>query len=240
MNRLGLDLPELSVLAAEPARLDGLELRYVMTHLIASEVADSPTNAAQHARFAEACAALPPAPRCFANSSGLFLGPDFVSDLARPGAALYGLNPTPGRPNPMRLPMRLVARILQLRTIGLGEGVGYNSVWRAGRASRIATLGIGYADGWRRRFAGQKVMAWATAPHARGESLDERPIPLVGRVSMDLTTCDVTDHPALRAGDWLELMGPRQTPDALGAMAGTIGYEILTGLGPRIQRVYTP
>lgn len=236
MNRLGLDLPELSVLAAEPARLAGLDLRYVMTHLVAAEVADSPSNGAQQARFAEACAALPDAPRCLANSSGIFLGPDFASDLARPGAALFGINPTPGRTSPMRLPMRLLAQILQVRTIGIGEGVGYNSVWRAGRASRIATLGIGYADGWRRRFAGQKVMAWA----GPGRGFDERPIPLVGRVSMDLTTCDVTDHPELRPGHWLELMGPRQTPDALGAMAGTIGYEILTGLGPRIQRVYAP
>lgn len=234
MNRLGLDLPELAVLTAEPARLGGLDVRYVMTHLTSSEDPDAPSNAEQLARFTEACAALPEAPRCFANSSGIFLGPDFASDLARPGAALYGLNPTPKRSNPMRLPMRLLAQVLQIRTIGLGEGVGYNGVWRAGRASRIATLGIGYADGWRRAFAGHRVMAWAT-----GRGFDDRPIPLVGRVSMDLTTADVTDHPDLHPGDWLELMGPRQTPDTLGKAAGTIGYEILTGLGPRILRVYT-
>jgi len=233
MNRLGLDAAGLSVLAADPGRLDGLELRYVLTHLVASELPDDPANAAQLARFAAACAVLPPAPRSLSNSSALFLDARFASDLARPGAALYGINPTPGRPNPMRVPVRLRVRVLQVRDLAAGEGVGYNATWRAPRPSRIATLGIGYADGWRRALSGR-------APPARpvGADFDGTPIPLVGRVSMDLTTCDVTDHPAIRAGDWLELIGPHCPPDAVAAAAGSNAYEILTGLGPRITRAY--
>jgi alanine racemase len=177
---------------------------------------------------------LPPAPRSLSNSSGLFLDARFVSDLARPGAALYGINPTPGSPNPMRVPVRLHARILQVRDLEAGESVGYNATWRAARRCRIATLGIGYADGWRRALSGR------APPARRAEAdFDGPPIPLVGRISMDLTTCDVTDHPAIGAGDWLELMGPNSSPDALAEAAGTNAYEILTGLGSRIVRAYT-
>ncbi len=234
MHRLGLDAAGLSVLAADPHRLDGLELRYILSHLLASERPDDPANAGQLNRFAAACAALPPAPRSLANSSGLFLGPRFASDLARPGAALYGINPTPGRANPMRLPARLHARILQVRDIAIGESVGYNGIWRALRPTRIATLGIGYADGWRRALSTGAPPVWPASP-----DFDGPPVALVGRVSMDLTTSDITDHPALAAGDWLELLGPRCPPEDLAAACGTNAYEILTGLSPRIARTYS-
>jgi alanine racemase len=233
MNRLGLDAAGLAALAAAPERLDGVSLRYVLTHLVASEQPDEPVNAAQAGRFAAACAILPPAPRSVANSSGLFLDSRFASELARPGAALYGINPTPDRPNPMRLPVRLLARILQVRDIEAGASVGYNATWRAKRPTRIATLGIGYADGWKRTLSDRAPPAWPASP-----DFDGPPVPLVGRVSMDLTTCDVTDHPALAAGDWLELIGPRCPPEALAAAAGTNAYEILTSLAPRIARTY--
>ncbi len=234
MNRLGLDPAGLSVLAADPHRLDGLDVRYILSHLLASERPDDPANAAQLQRFAAACAVLPPAPRSLANSSGLFLDTRFASDLARPGAALYGLNPTPGGANPMRVAARLHARILQVRGIADGESVGYNAIWRAPRPTRIATLGIGYADGWRRALSSGAPPVWPAAP-----DFDGPPVALVGRVSMDLTTCDITDHPALAAGDWLELLGPRCPPEAVAAAAGTNAYEILTGLSPRIARTYS-
>ncbi|WP_239002773.1 alanine racemase [Rhodovastum atsumiense] len=231
MNRLGLDAAGLAALADAPERLAGLSIRYVMTHLVAAELPDDPANAEQRRRFAAACAVLPPAPRSFANSSGIFLGAGFASDLARPGAALYGINPTPGRPNPMRVPLRLRARVLQVRDIAAGESVGYNATWRAPRPSRIATLGIGYADGWPRPASGR------TRALLTGGGFDGTPVPLVGRVSMDLTTCDVTDAPPVVPGDWLELMGPTITPDDIADAAGTNAYEILTGLGPRIARI---
>jgi alanine racemase len=228
MNRLGLRAGEVAALAAEPGRLDGIDLRYVMTHLVASEVPEDPANALQRQRFAEACAVLPPAPRSFANSSGIFLGAAFGSDLARPGAALYGINPTPGQPNPMRQVVRLQARVLAVREVGVGESVGYNATWRAARPSRIATVGVGYADGWLRSQSN------------RGHVLfDGACLPLVGRVSMDLITIDATDAPALREGGWVDLIGPGRAPDDVAEAAQTNGYEILTSLGRRYARTWT-
>ncbi len=230
MARLGLDAAELDRLQQAPEWLRPLDLRFVMTHLVAAESADDPLNALQRQRFIAACARLPPAPRSLANSSGVFLGPAFASDLARTGAALYGINPVPhaapGGINPMRLACRLSARVLQVRTVPAGSPVGYNATWRAARPSRIATLGIGYADGWPFRLAGL------------GQAFfDETPVPLVGRVSMDLTTCDITDHPGVGPGDWLELIGPHAPPERIAAELGTSPYEVLTGLGPRIARL---
>ena len=229
MARLGLSPSELSILASEPARLAGIEIRYVMTHLVSSEVADDPLNQAQRKRFDAACAVLPRAPRSFANSSGIFLGQAFGSDLARPGAALYGINPTPGAPNPMRQAAQLSVQVLAVREIKPGETVGYNATWTAQRRSRIATAAIGYADGWHRSLSN------------RGRAFfDGRPVPLVGRVSMDLATFDVTDEPAILPGATLLLLGPEQTADDVAAEAGTNGYEVLTSLGRRFRRVYRP
>ena len=228
MARLGLDRHELATLQQDHARLDGIDLLYIMTHLVSSEIADDPLNEQQRARFAAACAALPPARRSLANSSGIFLGDGWASDLARPGAALYGINPTPGAANPMRQPVRLTTRVLQVREVSAGESVGYNAAWRAARPSRIATAALGYADGWHRSIAGRGGMAF----------FDGRPVPLVGRVSMDLTTFDVTDHPSIGPGAWLEMIGPACTPDDVATAAGTNGYEVLTSLGRRFHRVY--
>lgn len=227
MARLGLDRHELAILQRDHARLDGIDLRYIMTHLVSAELAADPLNAQQRARFHAACADLPPAPRSLANSSGIFLGDGWASDLARPGAALYGINPTPGAANPMRQPVRLAARVLQVRDVAPGESVGYNATWRAARPSRIATAALGYADGWHRSLSGRGTAYF-----------DGRPVPLVGRVSMDLTTFDVTDHPTVAPGTWLEVIGPACTPDDVAAAAGTNGYEVLTSLGRRFHRVY--
>jgi alanine racemase len=229
MARLGLGKRELEVVQQNHARLEGLTLSYVMTHLVASEVRDDPLNELQVRRFAAACAGLPPAPRSLANSSGIFLGPRWASDLARPGAALYGINPLPDGPNPMRLPIRLRARVLAVREVKAGDSVGYNATWRAKRRSRIATAGIGYADGLHRSLSG----------HGRA-FFDGTPVPLVGRVSMDLTTFDVTKVPGVVPGAWLDLIGPAQSPDDLAGAAGTNGYEVLTSLGRRFHRVYQP
>ena len=228
MARLGLDRRELATLQQDHARLDGIDLLYVMTHLVSSEIPGDPLNERQRARFSAACAGLPPAPRSVANSSGIFLGDGWASDLARPGAALYGINPTPGAANPMRQAVRLTTRVLQVREVSPGESVGYNAAWRAARPSRIATAALGYADGWHRSIAGRGGMAF----------FDGRPVPLVGRVSMDLTTFDVTDHPSIGPGAWLDMIGHHCTPDDVATAAGTNGYEVLTSLGRRFHRVY--
>lgn len=229
MSRLGLSPAELTVLAQEQARLDRLSIRYVMTHLVSSETPADPINPLQHQRFAAARAKLPPAPSSLANSSGIFLGADFGSDLARPGAALYGINPTPGQPNPMRPVVRLSVRVLAVRDIPAGTTVGYNATWTAARPSRIATAALGYADGFHRSLSGRAMACF-----------DGTPVPLVGRVSMDLTTFDVTDHPTVQPNCWLEVLGPHLTPDDLAEAAGTNGYEVLTSLGRRFHRVYRP
>ena len=132
MSRLGLDAAGLAALQDDPSPLDGIALTYVMTHLVSSELPDDPMNALQLTRFAAACAVLPSAPRSLANSSGIFLGAAWASDLARPGAALYGINPQPGQPNPMRPAVRLRARVLSLRDIPAGTGVGYNAARHRG------------------------------------------------------------------------------------------------------------
>ncbi len=228
MARLGLDEGELARLSADHGLLAGLDLLYVMTHLACADEPAHPMNAAQAARFRAACAGLPAARRSFANSSGMFLGPDFASDLARPGCALYGINPTPEKPNPMRQVMRLDAPVLQLRQIPAGATVGYGASWTAARPSRIATVAAGYADGYLRSLSGRAVAEF------RG-----RPVPLVARVSMDLTTFDVTDLPEVAPGDRLTLIGGGAcAPDDVAARAGTIGYEILTSLGARYARDY--
>ncbi len=227
MSRLGLSGADVATLASAKSLLRRLSIRYLMTHLVSSELPDDPLNRVQLARFAACCEKLPPAPRSIANSSGIFLGPAFVSDLARPGAALFGINPTPAGKNPMRPVVRLQAKVLQVREIGGGETVGYNATWRAARPSRIATVGLGYADGWRRTLSNRG--------HA---GFDGRRVPLVGRVSMDLTTFDVTDAPEIREGAWLDMIGPDRPVDDVAAEAGTNGYEILTSLGPRIRRVH--
>ncbi len=228
MNRLGLSPDEVRTLAAQSARLGGIAVDYVMTHLVSAESPQDEINERQRRLFERACGCLPPAKRSLANSSGLFLGPAFASDLARPGGALYGVNPTPGRPNPMRPTVRLTARILQVRTVCPGEAVGYNGLWRAGRESRIATVSVGYADGFFRCLGNRAVAHF-----------DDTPVPLVGRVSMDLTTFDVTDAPAARAGSLLELIG-RNSVDDMARRAGTNGYEVLTNLGRRYARTYRP
>src|SRR5208283_3340398 len=197
------------------------------SHLVGSEVRGDPLNRLQRTRLAAACAMLPAAACSLANSSGIFLGAGFGSDLARAGAALYGVNPTPGQPNPMRGVVRLSVRVLAVRDIPAGACVGYNATWVAARPSRVATAALGYADGFHRSLSG------------RGSAcFDGTPVPLVGRVSMDLTTFDVTDHPAVHPGCWLEVVGPHLSVDDVAAAAGTNGYEVLTSLGRRFHRVY--
>lgn len=229
MNRLGFGEADLAALDDDATALEGIDLRFVMTHFVSSELPDDPLNAAQVARFAAARARFPAIPASLANSSGLFLGPLGASGLARPGAALYGINPMPGMPNPMRCAVALDAPVLQLREVRPGESVGYNATWRALRPSRIATVAAGYADGYLRALSGRGVA------FVRG-----RPVPLAGRVSMDLLTFDVTDVPDAAPGMTLRLIGPELPPDAVAERAGTNGYEILTALGQRYARRHGP
>lgn len=227
MSRLGLPAAELARIAENPARLDGISLRLVMSHLGCADTQGHPVNRRQLAAFEAARRVLPAAPASLANSSGIFLGADYHFDLARPGAALYGIAPVAGAENPMLPAVRLMARVIQTREIGAGDAVGYGASWTAEGPRRIATVAVGYADGYL-RCLGNRATAFAGAT----------PLPLVGVVSMDTATFDVTGAPEVREGGWIELLGPNQSLDALAAEAGTIGYEILTSLGGRYARVY--
>lgn len=229
MNRLGLPPAEAEALAAEPERLAGLEPVLVMSHLACAEEPDNPMNRAQLDLFQALRRGLPAAPASLANSSGVFLGPDFHFDLARPGVALYGVNPTPGSPNPMAQVVRLQARILQVREIDAPMSVGYGAAFRAAGPARIATVATGYADGYLRSLSD------------RGSAfVDGLAAPVVGRVSMDLITLDVTRMPAesVQPGALVDLIHPQDGLDRLAREAGTIGYELLTSLGQRYRRSY--
>jgi alanine racemase len=229
MSRLGLTEDDLDRLAADPGPLAAIDLRLVMSHLAVAEEAGHPLNAQQRERFEAARPALPAAPASLANSSGIFLGGAFHFDLVRPGAALYGVNPTPGQANPMEATVRLEAPMLQVRAIDSPRTVGYGATHQVSRPSKIATIPVGYADGYLRSLGN------------RGRCfVDGRAVPVVGRVSMDLVTLDVTDLPADRAqpGTMVEVMGPHMPVDDVAEGAGTIGYEILTSLGRRYTRRY--
>jgi len=226
ISRLGIPPAEFTALRDDPSLLAGITVQFVMTHLVSAEIPHDPINQAQLSRFAAIRAAFPNVPASIANSSGMFLGPEFGLNLTRPGAALYGINPKPGSQNPMQPVVRLSARIMQVQNLAPGGTVGYNGIWKAQRPSRIAVLSVGYADGYLRSLSNT-----ATA------MFNGRRIPLVGRVSMDLTTFDITDTPA-EVGDMLDLIGPGHDADALAKEAGTNGYEILTSLSRRYQRRY--
>ena len=207
----------------------------LMSHFVSSEFPDDPINAAQIERFDAARAAFPSLPASLANSSGMFLGQRPIHDLARPGYALYGGNPTPGGANPMRPVVTLTVAIQQTRWIEAGMTCGYNAQWTARRRTRLATLLAGYADGLP-RGAG----ATDTKPGAE-VAVAGRRCPLVGRVSMDLTIVDVTDLPedAARPGERVEFFGSSVDLDDFATRSGTIGYQVLTTLGPRYRREYT-
>jgi alanine racemase len=238
MNRLGLSQAEAMALAS-----DGLLSRFrptlLMSHLVSAEDPADPVNAHQLAAFAAIRAALPDIPASLANCSGLFLAERPAYDLARPGYALYGGNPTPRQANPMRPVVRLEARIVQVREVEAGERVGYNGIWTAPSPRRLATLSVGYADGYPRTAGASDDTLAAGTP--RGAALVGGVLcPFVGRVSMDLIVLDVTEapHAAVRRGGTVLLIGDALDLDEVGRRAGTIGYEILTGLGRRYDRHY--
>lgn len=169
-----------------------------------------------------------------ANSSGIFLGAAAHHNLVRPGVALYGANPTPGKPNPMQSVVTLQGRIVQLRSVEQGATVGYSATWTAKRPTRLAIVSVGYADGFLRAASASDARPGAEAIVAGQRCA------IAGRVSMDLIAIDVTDVPVGQAkrGDLVTLLGPEIGVDELAARAGTIGYEVLTSLGRRYRRVY--
>lgn len=231
MNRMGFPAASAADVAA---RTDAIAPTLVMSHFLSAQLPDSPANARQLSAFETARALFPEVAASVASSSGVFLPQRPHYNLLRPGYALYGGNPTPGAANPMRSVARLMARILSVRDLSVGETVGYDGIWTARRPSRVATLGVGYADGL-------PVSATEAPGKPAGEAIvGGRRCPIVGRVSMDYIVIDVTEAPpeAIRRGGWAELLGDTIGIDELAGRARTIGYEVLTRLGRRYARRY--
>jgi alanine racemase len=233
MNRLGLTLQEAQAIIPRINAGDhGITL--VMSHLVAAEQLNSPVNAKQLAAFRTIASEFTGVPASLANSSGIFLGAPFTFDLVRPGAALYGVNPTPEADNPMLPVVDLKARIVQLRNVERGETVGYGGTWTARRPTRLAILAVGYADGYFRAASANDGTRGAEVIVAG------KRCPVAGRVSMDLIAVDITDLApnAVRRGHMVTLLGDGISVDELAHHFGTIGYEVLTSLGHRYARVY--
>ena len=229
MSRFGLSPQEVDAAAERAGDLDALDWQLVMSHLACADTVDDGANAMQRATFEVLRRQLPPMPGSLAASSGIFLGEGYHYDVVRPGAALFGITPQAGRANPLRPVVKLEARVLQLRDVPAGTPVGYGLTARTPTAARLATVAVGYADGFL-RSAGGRGAVWSG-----GATL-----PILGRVSMDSIVVDATALPpaALAEDDVVEIIGPHRPLDAVAADAGTIGYEVLTGLGDRFARRY--
>jgi alanine racemase len=233
MNRLGVTVNEAAALAPR-IRSENHGITLLMSHLACAETPEHPLNQRQIATFREVRLLYRGIPSSLANSSGIFLGSAAHCDMVRPGVALYGVNPTPGRSNPMRPVVDLQARVVQVRTVPRGESVGYGATWTAKRTTRLAVVAVGYADGYTRAASASDERP-GTDAIAAGQRC-----PLAGRISMDLMAIDVTDLPdnAVRRGHMVTLIGQDISVDDVASVAGTIGYEVLTSLGQRYHRVY--
>ena len=231
MNRLGLRPNEMLHMQSDPSALSGIMPALLMSHLACADTPEHPLNEQQRMIVQRLRIRLPTVPVSLANSAGCLLGRPFLYDVVRPGIALYGGNPRARGANPFQPVVTFEAPILQVRRVDKGETVGYAAVYRAERPTRVATLAAGYADGYMRALGegGQGMVA--------GHS-----VPVIGRISMDLITVDVSDVPEALTipGTLVELIGPNVVVDEAAATAGTISYELLTRLGPRSRRRYIP
>lgn len=228
MSRLGLSASEFDRLTANPALLDGIDVKFVISHLASGDEPENAANARQLANMTALLARLPKLPVAFANSGGSFLDKTYHFDLARPGIALYGVGPETGE-NPILPVLTLSARVIQVRDIDKGAAVGYGGTYIAKGPMRVATIAVGYADGWFRSLSNKGSAFFG-----------ETRLPIIGRVSMDSITLDVSALPAgtLKLGSLVELIGPHQRLEDVARDCDTIPYEILTALGNRYARVY--
>jgi alanine racemase len=235
MNRLGLSAAEVETIAGAKNSWNAFELTLVMSHLACSDEPAHAKNEVQRKTFDALRAKLPKAAASLANSAGILLGTAYHYDLVRPGIALYGGRTSRAGACGFAPVVQLAGRVLQVRDVPPGETVGYGATRTLKRPSRVAVLSVGYADGVFR--------ALSVADNREGLQVHfgSHPAPLIGRVSMDLITVDVTDvpHELTRRGTWVELIGAHVAAHEFADHAGTIDYEVLTNLGTRAARRYT-
>lgn len=234
LHRLGIGEAELDSLLADDGLVRRLDIALVMSHLACADEAGHPMNRTQLEAFRRLRAKVPKARASLAASDGLMLGRDYHFDLVRPGYALYGGQASPNRTTPVGPVVRVSVRILQVHEVLAGGTIGYSASYRALTPRRIATIAAGYADGvFRHASAGNGETGGAVS--IRGQLA-----PIVGRVSMDLVTVDITEieGPLPGRGDFVDLVGPGLPLETVGSGAGSIGYEVLTRLGARFHRNY--
>lgn len=239
MNRLGLAPAEASRFAEDNALTRAVRIVLLMSHLACGDEPDHSLNKRQLESFQSLAAVFPGIETSLANSAGIMLGGGFLCDLTRPGIALYGGAPAPGMAD-LRPVATAAARILQVRSAKAGETVGYGAAAWLRRDTLIAVAAAGYADGYHRAGSGDGVpLRKAELQGAAGFIAGQR-VPVLGRISMDLTAFDVTDlgADAVSAGDMVELFGANIPLDEAARAAGTISYELLTSIGRRFHRVY--
>lgn len=231
INRLGLRIEEAEKLALQPEKLEQAQVRLLMSHLACASEPRAKLNQLQLDRFIHLRQCFPALPASLANSAGVFMDKSFHQDIARPGCALYGINPFDDRPNPVEPVATLSAPVLQVRTIENDhETIGYGATATAQKGARIATVAIGYADGLHRILSDSSLHGY----------IEGHAAPLIGRVSMDLITLDVSHIPEHLAqeGSRVELINKQQDVNAIARAAQTIGYEIFTRLSMRVKRAY--
>jgi alanine racemase len=229
MSRLGIPMEDRSAVAACLKTCSDIDILFIMSHLASADDGDSEQNADQLARMRRVAKDFPGYDISFANSGGIFLGSDFHGVLARPGIALYGGAATGGVANPVEPVVRLDVAVVQTRTVPAGARVGYGGVHVTKAQARLATIAAGYADGLPRSLSDRGAVYYGGVR-----------LPIVGRVSMDSTTIDISALPedALSFGSLVEVLGDHQTLEDLARDAGLISYEILTSLGHRFHRQY--
>jgi alanine racemase len=231
MNRLGLSLHEALELSRRRDLLNAAGPRMIMSHFACADEPSHPMNLSQLALFREIRREFPGLSASLANSAGIHLGADTHFDMVRPGIALYGAEFISGKP-PLATVVTAKARLMQVRQAAAGETIGYGAGKRLEEDTRIAILSAGYADGYH-RLTGSSDARRGAAVSIRG-----KPARIMGRVSMDLITVDVSDIPGVVEGDWAELFGPSMPVDEAARAANTVGYEFLTQMSRRAERIY--
>lgn len=239
-NRLGLPLEEAIAFADDVSRPASFSPVLVISHLHSGDTPSSDLNQRQLEAFRRVAEAFEGIETSFAASAGIFLGADYHFDLTRPGIALYGGEAVNGVPNPMKPIATAEARIIQIRDAKKGETVSYGGTYQLARDSRLAIVSAGYADGYLRSLSGSGVPVRQIVKDGAFGFVVGHKVPVIGRITMDLTIFDVTDIPEdhVHAGDYVELFGPNVPLDDIARAGGTIGYELLTGLGLRYERRY--
>ena len=241
MNRLGLSMSDAMHLVDDPSRPSAFDPVMIMSHLACADEPSHPMNGQQLQAFQDLVAAYEGVESSLCNSAAIHLGSDYHFDLTRPGIALYGGAAVNGVKNTMLPVVTAEARILQIREAQAGESVSYGASHVLKRNSRLAIAAAGYADGWHRSLSGSGVALRHDGSSGGFGFVSGHRVPIVGRVTMDLTVFDITDLPSnkVKTGDYIELFGANISIDEAAKAAGTIGYELLTGLGHRYDRTYS-